>query len=155
MHVRLERVQGPRCRICGCQDCDVHEWPSDGTQSWYAYGQATCRHCGATYAFQAAGQVPEPPMPYIGPPPLQTVTAPVINHADPMPLSTRLPVGPDVLSKPKPKKKPVNKASRRKIPAVVTICPKCGGKGLVLQTRGKTQYRKCRECDERYQTLKK
>ena len=73
-------------------------------------------------------RAPQPPPEPLQPPQVQTL--------DPPPLSTRrdAPGG--------------DKANP-------TVCPECGGKGLVKSTRQAVQYRKCKDCDHKYQTEKK
>lgn len=70
--------------------------------------------------------------------PLTPVQMPTLTVQTPGPLSTRVDtIQPSV-----------------SIHSDPSVCPACGGKGLVKSTQGATQYRQCKECGERYKTQK-
>lgn len=137
----INRCDGPPCPRCGCQDCEVHNWPRDASQSWYASGRATCRHCGTFFAFRPAinGQGPteagalEDAAQAIAPPLMadayQATAAPCVDFQQPPPDSLR------------------NKQDP-------TICPACGHTAKAYATKGRTQYRRCPECGNRFKTMR-
>ena len=137
---QLERSRGPACPRCHCQDAEIARWPTtEDSQSWYAStdGRAICRYCGYFFTFKAAPKQ----QPHVGPPPISDQPVGPLSQRD---------------EPPEPQQK-LQPASNGKLKAKVrnpTVCPQCGGKGLVTKTRELVQYRKCRDCGARYKTKK-
>jgi hypothetical protein len=154
--VSLDTCEGPACTRCGCRDTEILQarqrrsssvsrpqasgwavakagWPQD----WAAMQQARCRYCGTVFNFVDLGPQAAAPAPIVIPP-LAPLQLPPLQEA-----ASAISIPQEIESKPR---EPGD-----------AVCPKCGGQFHPYSTKGKTQYRRCKneKCGHKGKTVKK
>ena len=129
---RLLLTDGPECDQCGCRDVAILQQPQPGVV-WAKTGRARCRHCGKVFPYRDNDtQIPGMTtcLPTTALPPV------VIQHAGP--LSTRVDVMQPTID----------------IMIDPTRCPECNAVAKAYSTKGRTQYRKCPQCGNKFKTMR-